>query len=169
MSDISGTDTKKRSRLRWVTLGETIAIAALIVSGLGLWREYTKPDGGPVVVEKQASVPLRLRGRVTDEGRSMEIGPVEGSHALQSLTITVGTSKIESGSDGRLDAEAVEDALGKTAEAGDGTYRVQVQVEARYVETGTDKSATGSYVLTYKWDDGGLLGRRTLRLAGISR
>jgi len=152
-----------------VTLGEAIAIAALVISGLGLWREYTKPEASPVVVEKQASIPLRLRGHVTDEGRSMEIGPVEDSHALQALTITVGTSKIETGSDGRLDAKAVQYALGKSAEAGDGTYRARVRIEARYVEAGADKSASGSYTLIYNWDDGGLLGGRSLRLAGISR
>jgi hypothetical protein len=169
MSESSGTDTKKLSRLRWVTLGEAIAIAALVISGLGLWREYTKPEARPVVVEKQASIPLRLRGVVTDEGRSIEIGPVENSHALQSLTIASGTSKIEAGSDGRLDAKAVQNALGKSAEVGDGTHRARVRIEARYVEAGADKSAAGSYILIYKWDDGGLLGSRSLRLAGISR
>jgi hypothetical protein len=63
MSEISGTEAKKRSRLRWVTLGEAIAIAALIISGLGLWREFNKPDEKPVVVEKTSSIPLALRGR----------------------------------------------------------------------------------------------------------
>jgi hypothetical protein len=152
-----------------MTLGESIAIAALVISGLGLWREYTKPEASPVMVEKQASIPLRLRGHVSDEGRSLEIGPAESSHALQSLTISAGTSTIETGSDGRLDATAVENALGKSAKVGDGTYRVPVRIEARYVEAGADKSATGSYTLIYKWDDGGLLGGRSLRLAGISR
>ena len=41
---MSETEAKKKSRLRWVTLGEAIAIAALVISGLGLWREYSKPD-----------------------------------------------------------------------------------------------------------------------------
>ena len=95
MNEISGTEAKKRSRLRWVTLGEAIAIAALIISGLGLWREFTKPDEKPVVVEKSSSIPLTLRGRGQDEGRSLEITPVENSHALQSLTITANASKIE--------------------------------------------------------------------------
>ena len=169
MSEASGTETKRRSRLRWVTLGEAIAIAALVISGLGLWREYTKPGEDPVVVEKQSSIPLRLRGHVTDEGRSMEIRPVENSHALQSVTITLGSSKIETGSDGQLNARVVQNALGKSAEEGDGTHRIHVKIEAQYVEAGADKSANSSYQLTYKWDDGGLLGGRTLRLAGLTR
>lgn len=169
MNDSSSPEAKKRSRLRWVTLGEAIAIAALVISGLGLWREFTKPDEKPVVVEKQASIPLRLRGRVADEGRSLEITPVESSHALQSLSIMAGASKIELGSDGDLDAEAVENAIGKSAEKDEATHRLRVRIEAKYVEAGADKSATGSYTLIYRWQDGGLLGGRSLRLVSLSR
>jgi len=169
MSEISGTEAKKRSRLRWVTLGESIAIAALIISGLGLWREFTKPDDKPVVVEKTSSIPLTLRGRAQDEGRSLEITPVENSHALQSLTITAGASKIELGSDGALDAKTVEDALGKSVEKDEATHRLRVRIEAKYVEAGADKSATGSYVVRYRWEGGGLFNGRSLRIAGLSR
>jgi hypothetical protein len=170
MTETSETEAKKRSRLRWVTLGEAIAIAALILSGLGLWHEWNKRDDAPkVVVEKPTAIPLALRGRATNDGRALAIAPIEDSHALQSLTITAGGSKIEIGSDGELRAKAVEDALGKTAEDGDGTHRVRVRVEARYVEAGADKSVTGSYALTYRWEGGGLFGGRSLRLVGMSR
>jgi len=169
MSDVSDTESKKRSRLRWVTLGESIAIAALIISGLGLWHELTKPDEKPVVVEKSNSIPLRLRGRPGDDGRSLEIAPVESSHALQSLTITVGTTKIEIGSDGELDAKTVEKAVGETAKKDEAAHGMRVRIETRYVEAGADKSATGSYMLNYRWEGGGLLGGRSLKLVGLSR
>jgi len=169
MRESSEAEAKKRARLRWVTLGEAIAIAALIISGLGLWREFTKPDEKPVVVEKASSIPLALRGRAQDEGRSLEISPVENSHALQSLTITAGTSKIELGSDGALDAKTVENALGKSVEKDDATHQLRVRIQARYVEAGADKTATGSYMLAYRWEGGGLLGGRSLRLTGLSR
>jgi len=169
MSELSGAEAKKKSRLRWVTLGEAIAIAALVISGIGLWREFTKPDERPVVVEKQTSIPLRLRGHVSDEGRSLEIAPVESSHALQSMAITAGRAKIELGSDGQLSAETLEDALGKSVEKKDGIHRTRVRVDAKYVEAGADKSATGSYVVSYRWEGGGLLGGRSLRLVGLSR
>ena len=169
MSEVSGAEAKKKSRLRWITLGEAIAIAALVISGVGLWRELIKTDEKPVVVEKQSSIPLRLRGQVTDDGRTLEIAPIENSHALQSVTITAGISKIELGSDGELSAKAVENALGKSAEEGDGTHRLRVRIEARYVEAGADKFTADSYTLTYRWNDGGLLGGRSLRLAGLSR
>ena len=169
MSEASGPENKRKSRLRWVTLGEAIAIAALIISGLGLWREYNKPEDKAVVVENQPSIPLRLRGKVVDDGRLLAIAPVEDGHALQSLTITVGTSKIELGSDGNLRAKPVENALGKSAEEGDGIHRASARVAAQYVEAGGDKSATGSYTISYRWEEGGLLGGRSLRLTGLSR
>jgi len=164
------TPEQRRRRLRWLTLGEAIAIAALILSALGLWHQWNKRDEPPkVVIEKPTAIPLALRGRVTDDGRGLEITPVEDSHALQSLTITATGSKIELGSDGELSARAVEDALGKQAELGKGRQRLAVRIEASYVEAGADKTAAGAYVISYKWEGGGLLGGRSLRLAGISR
>ena len=104
-----------------------------------------------------------------DEGRSLEIQPVESSHALQSLTIVAGASKIELGSDGELDAKALENALGESVAKDDATHRSRIRVEARYVEAGADKSATGSYTLGYRWESGGLLGGRSLRLVSFGR
>lgn len=167
---MSETPEQRRRRLRWITLGEAIAIAALILSALGLWHQWNKRDEPPkVVIEKPTAIPLTLRGRVTDDGRRLQIAPVEDGHALQSLTITAAASKIELGSDGELSADAIEDALGKQAENGKGRQRLPVRIEASYVEAGADKTAAGSYMLSYKWESGGLLGGRSLRLTGLSR
>lgn len=167
MTQSSETESKRRSRLRWLTLGEAIAIAALILSGLGLWHEWNKREGAKVVIEKPVSIPLTLRGRVTDNGRRLEIQPVEDGHALQSLTITAVGLKVELGSDGELSADDLEKAIGKPS--GEDRQRLRVRIAARYVEAGADKTATGFYVLTYKWEDGGLLGGKSLRLVGLSR
>jgi hypothetical protein len=170
MTKTNETESERRARLRWVTLGEAIAIAALILSGLGLWHEWNKRDEGPkVVIEKPTSIPLTLRGRAADDGRRLEITPVEDSHALQSLTLSVAGSTLELGSDGELSANAFEDLLGKQAEDGKGAHRARVRIETRYVEAGADKTAAGSYVLRYKWEGGGLLGGRSLRLTGMSK
>ena len=167
------TEAQKKSRLRWVTLGEAVAIAALIVSAGGLWLTWKTSDKGQgptEVVEKRQAVPLALRGTATDEGRTLEISPVESSHALQSLDVMVaGSSAIEAGSDGRLNASDLESALGDKAEEGKGTHRVRVRIASKYVEAGADKTATGSYVISYRWEGGGLLGGRSLRFSGFTR
>jgi hypothetical protein len=167
------TEAQKKSRLRWVTLGEAVAIAALIVSAGGLWLTWKTsdtPQGPTEVVEKRQAVPLALRGRTTDEGRTLEISPIESGHALQSLDVMVaGSSAIEAGSDGRLDASDLVSALGDKADDGKGTHRVRVRIASKYVEAGADKTATGSYVISYRWEGGGLLGGRSLRFSGFTR
>jgi hypothetical protein len=166
-------EARRRARLRWITLGEAIALAALIVSGVGVWLSWkgSSEDKGPTtIVEKRQSIPLALRGRVESDGRSLEITPVEDSHALQSLTVMAqGAKAIELGSDGELGAMDLENALGKSAAEGQGTHRAHVRIAAKYVEAGADKSATGSYVIRYRWEGGGLFGGRSLRLVGLSR
>lgn len=163
------TESQRRSRLRWLTLGEAIAIAALILSGLGLWHEWNKRDDAKVVIEKPNAIRLALRGHVADDGRKLEIAPIEDSHALQSLTITAAGTAIELGSDGELTANALENALGKQAEDGKGSHSVRVATKARYVEAGADKTATGAYVIRYKWEGGGLFGGRSLRFTGMAK
>ena len=173
MNDSASNEAKRRSRLRWVTLGESIAIAALLVSAVGVWISWKSDSGdkGPTtVVEKRQAIPLTLRGKMQSDGRSLEITPVEGSHALQSLTISLpGADAIEVGSDGQLSANDLESALGKSAADGKGTHRVRARIVAKYVEAGADKSATGSYVISYRWEGGGLFGGRSLRLVSLSR
>ena len=161
-------ETQRRSRLRWVTLGEAIAITALVLSGLGLWHEWNKASDKAVVVEQRAAVPLTLRGKVRNEGKELEISPIEGSHVLQSLSLTIAGAQVDLGSDGELDAHVVKDALGKAADEEEGRHSARVRIAARYVEAGADKSATGSYVLTYKIRDR-LIGGKSLRLVSLSR
>ena len=173
MNDTPASEAKRKSRLRWVTLGEAIALAALIISGIGVWLSWkgsSEEKGPTTIVERRQAIPLALRGRAQSDGRSLAIMPVEDSHALQSLTVTPqGARPIELGSDGELSARDLENALGESPPDGKGTHRARVRIAARYVEAGADKSATGSYVISYRWEGGGLLGGRSLRFNGFTR
>ena len=165
--------TEPKPRRRFISVGETIALAALAVSGFGVWIAWSSSqDKGPTrIVEQRQAIPLTLRGRAQDDGRVLEISPVEASHALQSLTIKLAgsASPISVGSDGALSADDVEDALGKPKDDAKGRQRVRASIEAHYVEAGDDKRATGNYVITYRWEGGGLFGGRSLRLISFSR
>lgn len=172
MSESPSEEAKRKSRLRWVTLGEAIAIAALIVSAAGVWLSWQgDKDKGPTkVVEERQAVPLALRGKSQDEGQTLEISPTDSDHALQSLNIIIGgKSVVDVGSSGELSAGDFESALGDKAAEGKGTNRVRVRIDAKYVEAGADKFASGSYVISYRWEGGGLFGGRSLRLTGMSR
>lgn len=158
---------------RWVTLGEIIALAALIISGLGLWLTWksSQNDRPTRVVEQKQAIPLTLRAKREDDGRRLEISPVEPSHALESLRITVAAaSPIEVGSDGELEASDVEAALkSHQDEPKDRTLAIRVRIDARYVEAGNDRRAARSYTLRYMWKGGGLLSGRSLHLIGLRR
>lgn len=169
---MSETESERRRR-RWVTFGELIALAALIVSAVGVWISWksSETDKATRVVEQRPSIPLTLRAKAEDGGEKLEISPVEPTHALESLAISLpGASAIQVGSDGELDASDVQSALkDRVKEPKDRTLSVPVRISARYVEAGKDRSGGGSYVLRYRWEGGGLFGGRSLRLVGLAR
>ena len=164
--------TDDKSRRRWISFGELIALAALAVSAAGVWIAWkaNSKDEPTRVVEQRPSVPLALRGTVDDDGRVLIVTPADPSHALQSLTVTIkGSSPIEAGSDGRISARDVESALKGGKESKQGVQRVPVRIDAHYVEGGADRRGGGNYVVRYKWEGGGLFAGRSLRLVGLSR
>jgi hypothetical protein len=156
---------------RRVPVGELIAFAALIVSALGVWIAWkSSTSNQPTrVVEQRQPIPLTLRGRVEDEGRTLIIAPVEQGHAMESLNLfVVRAYPIELGSEGRLRAEFVESKLpDKDLEKGQHSIRVGTTVH--YVEMGKDRTSHDDYMLHYRVESGGLLGGRSLRLTGLSR
>ena len=160
-------------RRRWINVGELIALAALIVSAMGVWIAWkgSSKDEPTRIVEQRPAVPLALRGTVDRDGRTLTITPADPSHALESLKLTIkGAAPIDVGSDGRVSASDVEAALkGRQKEGKDVTVSVPVRVDARYVENGADRRGGGAYVLRYKWEGGGLFGGRSLQLVGLSR
>ena len=109
-----------------------------------------------------------LRGSAERDGRELVIAPVEDSHALESLTVTVAGKPIEVGGDGRLGASDVETAIGDEKDR-KGNKTVPVMIAARYVEAGTARRSSGTYRLRYRWEGGGLFGGRSVRLTGLSR
>ena len=168
---MSEAEPPKKRRL--VPLGELIALAALIVSALGVWIawESNKKSGPTQIVEQRSRVPLALRGTVDDRGQTLTISPAEPSHALESIILTIaGASPIEIGSDGKLNASQVEAALRNRADEAKGTnLRLPIKLEVRYVEDGVDRRGGGNYVMRYKWEGGGLFSGRSLRIVGFTR
>ena len=169
---MSDTESERRRR-RWINLGELIALAALLVSAAGVWISWkgNEHDGPTRIVEQRQAIPLTLRAKADRDGRTLTIEPVESSHALESLTLTIaGTPPLELGSDGELNASDVEAALkNRDGEPKDKTLSLPVKISARYVEAGTDRRGGGNYRLRYRWEGGGLFGGRSLRLVGLSR
>lgn len=163
--------TDAQIRRRWINLGEFVAVAGLLISALALWNSWRGGRDGPetTIVEPESEpVPLALRGRVEDDGKRLVIAPVESGHALDSLQLSVGDRRLSAGSDGQLSASDVQSLLPDDIDKSrDGQF--VVDIAARYIERGADRTGGGRYTISYRWVDGGLLSGRSLRLAGLSR
>jgi hypothetical protein len=162
--------TDQPTKRRRIGFGETIAVIAVTISALGLYNSWQDGKREPTeVVERKAAIPLVLRGKVEDDGRRVSIGPVEDTHALESLNLALaGGGKIEVGSDGVLSADEVADALPEGGER-KGEGQVMATATARYVESGEMRSATQRYSIRYRWKGGGLFDDRDLLLTGFRR
>jgi hypothetical protein len=159
-------------RRRWITLGELIALAALIVSALGVWIAWksSSKDEPTRIVEQRQPIPLTLRGTVQDGGKTLVISPVESSHALESVNVAINRAYPEEiGSEGVLNVQHVESRLTEK-QLEKGAHSVPIGISARYVEMGQEREAQRhNYVLRYRVEGGGLFGGRSLRLVGLSR
>lgn len=167
-------ETESERRRRLINLGELIALAALIVSAIGVWVSWKNAsDNGKrtEIVEQRPSIPLILRSRAEEDGQKLDISPVEPTHALESLTVSLpNAAAIQIGSDGELDSSDVEAALkGHDKEPKDKTLSIRAYVDAHYAEAGKDRRGRGPYILRYRWEGGGLFGGRSLRLVSLSR
>jgi hypothetical protein len=163
-------DPAAKPQRRGVSLGEIIALFALIISALGLYLSWQDRQRGPAeVIEQKPAIPLVLRGTVEDRGRTLVLTPAEDSHDLDSLVLTLpGGKSISAGGDGRISAREIERVLGDALDRKAGGS-LRVTADARYVEAGRDRTARRSYVLRYDWEGGGLFDDRELRIAGFSR
>lgn len=168
VDDVPPQKTRRKSP---VSFGELIALAALVVSGLGLWLTWQRNDDKPgptEVVERKTAVPLVLRGRVEDNGQRLIIEPVEATHAVDFLKFAFASGRtVETGNNGTLTSRDVESALPDGSERTDG--QVQATVTARYVEAGQERSATRRYAIRYRWEGGGLFSDKSLRLVDFRR
>lgn len=169
---MSETESERRRRL--VNLGELIALAALIVSAIGVWVSWKSSSNNgkqTEIVEQRSAIPLTLRAKAQDDGQKLDISPVEPTHALESLTLSLpGAGAIQIGSDGELESSDVESELkSHDKEPKDKTLSIRAYIDAHYVEAGKDRRSGGSYVLRYRWEGGGLFGGRSLRLVSLSR
>ena len=158
----------EQTRRRWINLGEGVAVVGLIISGLALWNSWSKDDRPSVVVERARAIPLALRGRVESDGKQLAIVPVEPGHALDSLALAVpGKSPIDLGSDPMLATTTIEPLLADAEHKGTGA--ISVMLDARYIEAGTTRRATGRYRIAYRWVGGGLLHGPSIRFTGLTR
>ena len=168
---------QRRRRMRWLTLGEILAVAALAIAALGLWNGWHDGRDKAVVAERRAVVPLTLRAEPQKDGKAVAFAAVEPGHAVQSISIAYptafGIAPLDGSSDLRLSASDFDGALLRDRDKRDaakqpgGERQLPLLVGTRYVENGVVRDDRAIYALAYHIRSGGMFGGRSLRLGAI--
>lgn len=166
-------------RRRWITLGEILAVIAVLISGLTLWNSYqerSSSEADRAAEKKQQaakSQALVLRG---DSGRKkMILNALDPGHALQSQTIAfpspLGVDPVADLVEPRIEAGWIKEAASKAKKAGGGRdaedRRMPVAITSRFVSGGQTYTDAAIYDVGYR-REGNLLGGSEIDLLGLS-
>ncbi|MBA2919409.1 hypothetical protein GON01_10130 [Sphingomonas sp. MAH-20] len=166
-------------RRRWISLGEAVAVAAVLISAATLWNSYAERRSAEAdraaTAQKEGKVEaaLVLRARPVDDGKRLTIEAVDPDQVIQSqrliLPSKLDVTPIETAGDARIEARWLADALkesdAKRTAAGD--LRVPVAIVSRFTSKGEMHDAAAVYQLAYV-REGHLLGGSSIRLRGLS-
>ena len=175
-------DSKRRSRLRWITLGEAVAIAAVVISGIGLWQGYVDRSEDRTEKAREAAratspALFYLKATADADGSSLALAPVVADQAIQGQAIRFPPAfkldPVTTTSDARIEASWFDSALKadrKTRQLPDqtqGDERVPVLIETDYLAGGTPLKARAYYDVGYALE-GRFLRGATVKLRGLS-
>lgn len=175
-------DDRRRARLRWVTLGEAVAIAAVVISGLGLYQGWQDRHAEQAEHAQEAQAAgkarvLSLRATAQRDGAVLALAPLADGQSIQSQTIrfpaALGIAPVDTAGDPRIEAGWLADGLKKARHAAGmkdetaGDARLPVAIETQFLDGGDVRSDRAVYDLGYAVAGRFLLGS-TVRLRGLS-
>jgi hypothetical protein len=183
MSDDTPAEKKAR-RWRWITFGEVVGVAAVVVSGLSFWdsrrdRERTEQEKA-VVEQRQTAVAmtLALGAAAEAEGTRLKLAPLRDDQAVQGQTIrfpsALGIAAVETTGDARIEREWFDDALRKARKAAGreaksaGDERMPVWITTRYVVGSEVHTDNAFYDVGYATTAGGLFDAGDVLLKGLA-
>ena len=166
-------------RRRWITLGEVLAVVAVVISGLTFWNSYQERSSAEA--ERQAAKQeaaaeaqrLILRGTATGEGnRRLNLVPLAADQVIQSQTISfptaLETESVDTVIAPRIESQWLKPAVKKAGETeGRGDARLPVLITTRFVSDGRSYTDSSIYDIGYKAEDGFLSGTE-VELRGLS-
>jgi hypothetical protein len=167
--------TPKRLPLRWLTLGEIVGVAAVVIAALGLWENHR--EHVDAVREHAAEVAagalkstFLMTGALDRDSNAIRLTPVHPDQVIQTQTLwfpsAVRAASIETTGNPRLEARWIEDGLRQVAgKARQG--RVPVGVQTVYIDDGVTKTDNALYELAYSLHPRFLLSDR-VELEGLS-
>lgn len=172
-------DSRRRARLRWITVGEAVAIAAVLISGLGLWNSYE--DRHQAQADKAAEsirhAPFAMRAAPNGDGSVLTLTAIGDDDVIQGQAVrfppAFKLAAASTTSDARIEADWFGDALKADrrtralADETTGDERVPVMIETSYLAAGRPATARAFYDVGYALE-GRFLRGATVKLRGLS-
>lgn len=172
---------KRKIPIRWITLGEAVAVAAVIISALGLWNSYSERQQEIAAThdtKPTPAAPLVLRASIEDKGERLSLGPLREGLAIQGQTITfpdrLGVSPVETTGDSRIEAGWFTSALVKARSKADkpdqtaGDERLAVAIDTAYLDGDKPMRDRAVYDIGYAVEAGGFFSGSKVLLRGVS-
>ena len=158
----------KRLPIRWLTLAEIVAVAALVITGLSFWdshreRVRDERERSAAASERQASARAEAKaaalkqtfvmtGAREDGGAKVVLTSVNDGQVIQTQTVwfpsEIRSDSVETTGNPRLEAGWIENGLRKKAGKAK-TGRVPVGVLTVFIEDGQTKTDRAVYQLGY--------------------
>ena len=171
----------RRRWMRWLTLGEILGVAALVISGLTFWNSYSErrhSEATQSAEDRKATVRARtlvLKAEGEKDGDRLVLQPT-GEQVIQGQTIAfpkaLGVDPVDS-TDPRIEAGWFASGLKKARRAAGeddkvrGDARVPVAITTRYTVNGEMAEDVTLYDVGYVTESS-LLGGTSIKLRGLS-
>ncbi len=147
-----------RTRRRWITMGEIIGIAALVISGLSYWdahEERVAPPKPPAAAPAKVK-PLVLPGTLSAARDRIDLHPASADDVIQTQTIrfpaSVRGDAVDTTGNARIEAGWFESGLRaalKGAKMHVGRHRLAVGIETSYVSGDATRTDRAVYDIGY--------------------
>ncbi|WP_174274173.1 hypothetical protein [Sphingomonas bacterium] len=182
----SGEDKTEAARLRrrWLTLGELLGIAAVLISALTFWNSYRERTNtererqSSESKSERAATILVLRATTDRDGRVLSLTPRAQNQTVQSQRLrfpaALGLQAIDTTGDARIERSWFSHPLVKlrrnagAAERTAGDAQLPVAITTQYLVDGEAHVDRALYTIGYSTEHGFLAGT-TVRLKGLSR
>lgn len=162
-----------RTRRRWITLGEVIGIAALVVSGLSYWDAHRERAATRAPAAAVRAGPLVLSGTVDAAGDRIALKPA-GDAVIQTQAIrfptTIRKDAVETTGNARIEVAWFESGLRaalRDAKLHSGRHRLPLVVDTVYVSGAVTATDHALYDLGYSLH-GRLLRPDAITIEGVS-
>lgn len=167
------------TRRRWITLGEVVAVAAVVISGLTFWNSWAErrdaaaerqAERAAESKEKAVGGAVLLTGAAQDDGATLALS--DPAHRIQQIEVrfpkALGVPARTSVLEPEIDAEWIAEPLLKMTDGGPDRRegRLPVAITASYWGAETQRQSTAIYDLVWRTEPRTLQGR-ALKLRGV--